>query len=167
MVGALGQHQHLATLAEGVLDFAGNCGRSGLIIGEVPEHILNSCVGREVDPFMHRIRYHIEVVRCTSRFCCCVPYRPHCMKMIGCWPSQHLSCDPVHEFQKRHPRLFALAVALPGMQAEAERLGTLQSSQLGTSPAARPRHPLVPILYVSHQTVSSSVHPETTWPPRN
>jgi hypothetical protein len=49
MVGALGQHQHFAALAEGVLDFVGNCGRAGLIIGVVPEHILNAGFGRQLD----------------------------------------------------------------------------------------------------------------------
>jgi len=106
MVGALGQYQHLAALAEGVLDFVGNCGRAGLIIGEVPEHILNSRVGREVDPCMHRIRYRLEVVRCTGRFCCCVPYRA-----------------TLHE----DDRLLAVAAERRGGQADhVFRLGLLQ-----------------------------------------
>ncbi len=49
MVGTLGQHQHFAALAEGVLDFIGNCGRAGLIIGVMPDRILNAGFSRQFD----------------------------------------------------------------------------------------------------------------------
>ena len=41
MFGALGQHQHLPSLAVGVHDLGSNRVRSGLVDGKVSEYILN------------------------------------------------------------------------------------------------------------------------------
>jgi len=75
MVGTLGEYQHLSALAEGASDFAHYGGSSALIVGEVPEHVLNFGFGRQVDTRMQRIRRHLQVMRGTFRFCRPMPNR--------------------------------------------------------------------------------------------
>jgi hypothetical protein len=47
---AFGQDQHLASLPHGITHLGGDSFRSGLVIGEMTKHVLNACIGRQVDP---------------------------------------------------------------------------------------------------------------------
>lgn len=79
MFGVLGQHQHLAALTIGVDDFDGNRGRSGLVNGKVPEHILNPGLRRQVNPRMQCAWRDCQIVRCTCWFGC----------GVSSWPALH------------------------------------------------------------------------------
>ena len=46
---ALSQHQHFAALLEDRSDLGGDGLGPGQVIGEMPEHVLNACCGRQVD----------------------------------------------------------------------------------------------------------------------
>ena len=47
---AFGQDQHLASLSDGITHPGGDGFCSGLVIGEMPKHVLNPCIGWQVDP---------------------------------------------------------------------------------------------------------------------
>ncbi len=50
VLGALGQDQHFAALIERFPDFCSDCCRPRAIVGEVPKHLLNPRLRRQVDP---------------------------------------------------------------------------------------------------------------------
>ena len=49
VLGALGQHQHLATLFDGQRDVCGYAFRPGCVMDQMPEYVLDAGCGRQVD----------------------------------------------------------------------------------------------------------------------
>lgn len=63
----LGQNQHLAALREGVTHLGGEGLGPALIVGKMPEDVLDAGVLRQIDPDMAGPSHHLQVVRRSGR----------------------------------------------------------------------------------------------------